>query len=105
MRVILAALLTVIEHASFFGTTLVHGGLLGALLTLAPRPLYIWYTGRSGLWGFSPLEDQQLAGLLMWVPMGVVYLGACIVFAGRLVASPEERLGAAARARMQAQSS
>jgi cytochrome c oxidase assembly factor CtaG len=33
----------------------------------------------------SALEDQQLAGLLMWVPMGIVYLAACLVLASRLV--------------------
>jgi putative membrane protein len=69
--------------ASF--VTFLHGGLLGALITLAPDPLYAWYLGRTQLWGLSPLEDQQLAGLLMWVPMGVVYLGACLLLAGRLV--------------------
>ena len=58
--------------ASF--ATLMHGGLLGALITLAPYPLYAWYHGRTELWGLSALEDQQLAGLLMWVPMGIVYL-------------------------------
>ena len=96
-----SAPLHLVEHASFFGTallfwaavlrtrgasraaaalaaafaTLVHGGLLGALITLAPYPLY------RG----SSLEEQQLAGLIMWVPMGVVYLAACLYLASRLV--------------------
>jgi putative membrane protein len=73
--------------ASF--ATLMHGGLLGALITLAPYPLYAWYHGRTELWGFSALEDQQLAGLLMWVPMGIVYLAACLVLASRLVVEEE----------------
>jgi len=55
--------------------TLLHSGLLGALITLAPYPLY----------GGASLEDQQLAGLIMWVPMGVVYLAACLALARRLV--------------------
>jgi putative membrane protein len=55
--------------------TLLHSGLLGALITLAPYPLY----------GGGALEDQQLAGLIMWVPMGVVYLAACLALARRLV--------------------
>jgi putative membrane protein len=49
-------------------------GILGALLTFAPT---LWYPGQevnSALWGLTPLEDQQLAGLLMWVPSGIVYL-------------------------------
>ena len=68
-----------------FGT-LLHGALLGALITLAPYPLYAWYRGRTEVWGLSALEDQQLAGLLMWVPMGIVYLAACLVLASRLIA-------------------
>jgi putative membrane protein len=106
-----------LEHAAFFGTgllfwrallnarsdrrigpalggafvTLVHGGFLGALITLAPIPLYGWYIGRAELWGMTTLGDQQLAGLLMWVPMSVVYLGACLLLAGRLVALDERR--------------
>jgi putative membrane protein len=69
--------------------TLMHGGLLGGLITMAPYPLYTGYRGRTELWELSLLEDQQLAGLLMWVPMGVVYLGACLMLASRLVASRE----------------
>jgi cytochrome c oxidase assembly factor CtaG len=32
-------------------------------------------------WGLTPLEDQQLAGLVMWVPAGTVYAGAALAFA------------------------
>jgi len=46
--------------------TAMHTGLLGALLTFAGQPLY-WRESRE-LW------DQQLAGLVMWVPGGTVYL-------------------------------
>ncbi|HEX5868120.1 MAG TPA: cytochrome c oxidase assembly protein, partial [Beijerinckiaceae bacterium] len=82
--------------ASF--ATLMHGGLLGALITMAPYSLYGWYRGRAELWGLSPLEDQQLAGLLMWVPMGIVYLAACLLLAGRLLAVEERRERRAAHA-------
>jgi cytochrome c oxidase assembly factor CtaG len=47
---------------------------LGALLTLARRPLYTAHFGTTRAWGLTPLEDQQLAGLFMWVPAGLVYL-------------------------------
>jgi len=77
--------------------TLMHGGLLGALITMAPQPLYAWYRGRTELWGLSALEDQQLAGLLMWVPMGLIYLAASLVLASRLVA--DRRAGAPMRRR------
>jgi cytochrome c oxidase assembly factor CtaG/cytochrome c2 len=58
--------------------TAIHTGALGALLTFAPRVLYPVYTARAGhLHGrVNPLEDQQLGGLLMWVPFGVVFVVA-----------------------------
>lgn len=57
-------------------TTGVHTGILGALLTLSSRLWYRAYANSSALWGLTPLEDQQLGGLIMWVPAGLVYLGA-----------------------------
>jgi putative membrane protein len=59
-------------------TTSIHATLLGALLTLSPTVWYASYAGQSG--GLSALEDQQLAGLIMWVPFGVVYMGAALIF-------------------------
>ena len=37
-------------------------------------------------WGLTPLEDQQLAGLIMWVPAGLVYAAAALALAGIWVA-------------------
>src|SRR5205085_12056549 len=54
--------------------TAVHSGTLGALLTVAPEPWYVSYVGQGRLWGVDPLDDQQLAGLLMWIPAGVVFI-------------------------------
>ena len=65
--------------------TMLHTSLLGALLALAPRVLYPAQTAAARLWGLSPLEDQQLAGLLMWVPAGTVYAGAALWFAARWI--------------------
>jgi putative membrane protein len=54
-----------------FVTTL-HSGILGALLTFSSRVWYPYYQ-RAGLaWGIDPVEDQQLAGLIMWVPAGII---------------------------------
>jgi len=55
--------------------TAAQGGLLGALLTLAPRPLFAVHLGTTTAWGLTPLEDQQLGGLLMWVPGGMAFAG------------------------------
>ena len=58
--------------------TAVHGGLLGALLTLSPRVWYAPYVAHHGA-GLTPLEDQQLAGLLMWVPASLVFVAAGLI--------------------------
>lgn len=50
-------------------------GLLAALIVFASRPLYAVHFASTEPWGLSPLADQQLAGLLMWVPAIVPYLG------------------------------
>lgn len=60
-------------------------GLLGALITFAPNALYLPHIYTTEIWGFSPLEDQQLAGLIMWVPAILPYLGAALLLGmGRL---------------------
>ena len=50
-------------------------GLLGAVLSFAPQVLYPQHGMAPWLYGLQPLQDQQLAGLLMWVP-GFVPLAA-----------------------------
>jgi cytochrome c oxidase assembly factor CtaG len=61
--------------------TMVHTTLLGALLGLVPRVLYPGQTALAPRWHLTPLQDQQLAGLVMWVPAGTVYAGAALIFA------------------------
>jgi len=56
--------------------TMLATGALGALLTFAPVPWYRAYVDGTA-WGLSALEDQQLGGLLMWVP-GNMYMLAAI---------------------------
>lgn len=51
-------------------------GLLGALIVFSPRPLYVVHFASTAAWGLTPLADQQLAGLLMWVLAMVPYLAA-----------------------------
>jgi putative membrane protein len=60
------------------GTTIAQMGLLGALIAFAPRPLYWVHLTTTTAWGLAPLADQQLAGLLMWVPATLPYLGVGI---------------------------
>jgi cytochrome c oxidase assembly factor CtaG len=70
--------------ASLF-TTALHSGLLGALLTFARSPWYPDYD-HTQWWGLTALEDQQLGGLIMWVPACTVYIAAALAIAGRYLA-------------------
>lgn len=63
--------------------TMVQMGLLGALITFAGSPLYSPHFASTQGWGLEPLEDQQLAGLIMWAPAPAIYLAAALVIAGR----------------------
>ncbi len=56
----------------------VQMGLLGALLTLAPAPLFPPHLFTTQAWGLTPLQDQQLGGALMWAPGGLVFLIAAL---------------------------
>ncbi len=58
--------------------TTVLMGLLGALITFAARPLYAPHFASTLSWGISPLEDQQLAGIIMWAPGSIAYLAVAI---------------------------
>lgn len=67
--------------------TMVAMGALGALLTFAHRAYYAphWLTTR--LWGLSPIEDQQIAGIVMWAPASLVYLIAALTILYRSLGS------------------
>ncbi len=65
-----------------FGTAL-QSGALGAVLAFATVVLYPVHRAGARLWGLDPLSDQQLAGAIMWVPPGVIYLVTMIVLLAR----------------------
>jgi len=67
-------------------------GLLGALIVFASRPLYPVHFASTAAWGLAPLTDQQLAGLLMWVPAMLPYLGAGVWIAWSNLRSSEPAL-------------
>jgi len=56
--------------------TILQMGLLGAVITFADRSLYAPHLLTAPLWGMTALEDQQLGGVLMWVPAGVILAAA-----------------------------
>lgn len=74
--------------------TMVQMGLLGALLTFSRAPFYAPHFGSTQMWGLTPLEDQQLAGLIMWAPGAGLYLLAAAAILARWLA--REQAGEAA---------
>lgn len=59
--------------------------LLGAVITFAPRALYAPHALTTWSWGMSPLQDQQLGGVLMWAPAGLIFALAVVAPLGRLL--------------------
>jgi putative membrane protein len=77
-----------VSAACLFATSLI-GGALGALMSLSSSPWYADYAamGMSGI-GLDPVDDQRLAGLIMWIPGGLVHgVAALILFYKWLKAS------------------
>lgn len=67
-------------------------GFLGALLVFAPSPLYTPHFATTLSFGLTPLDDQQLAGLIMWVPANLPLLGLAVWrLLGLLKSSPMGR--------------
>lgn len=75
-------------------TTMVHTGALGALLTLASSVWYPSYAATAPAFGLTALEDQQLGGLVMWVPAGLVYVICGLALAARWISGPKRRTSA-----------
>jgi putative membrane protein len=75
----------------FLFLTAVHSAALGALLTFAPRVLYSVYQTRTAGAGLDPLAHQQLAGVLMWVPFGLVFLILALALLAAWLGESERR--------------
>jgi putative membrane protein len=77
----------------FVFVTAVHTSVLGALLTFAPLAWYPTYAVTAPAMGMSALEDQQLAGLLMWVPSGVIFMLVALALFVAWLGEIERRAG------------
>ena len=105
-----------LEHATFFYTALafwwvvvgtrrralygpgvlvtfaaaLQGSALGALMTLAGKPWYPSHLqGTGSPAGLTPLEDQQVAGVIMWGPGGLIYALAAVLLFAAWIRQPE----------------
>ena len=83
--------------AAAIATTL-QMALLGALLTFAGEPLFRAHLLTTAAWGLSPLEDQQLGGVIMWIPAGAIFLAAILWAVASTLRRAEHRTLTAARA-------
>ena len=68
--------------------TFVSSGALGAILTFSDTPWYYAQSVGAGAWGFTALQDQQLAGLIMWIPAGFAYIAGILAIAARALQDP-----------------
>jgi putative membrane protein len=74
-----------------FGTA-VHCSALGALLTFSTVLWYPAYAETTSRWGLSPLQDQQLGGVIMWVPSGVVFIVIALALVARWLSESDRRV-------------
>lgn len=72
-------------------TTAMHTSILGALLTFARTPWYAPYITTTPLWNLTPLEDQQLGGLIMWIPAGTLLLAAFLILLVKWMKQSQDR--------------
>jgi putative membrane protein len=77
--------------------TSMHMTLLGALLALSPRPLYLHAHAAGGLAGLAPLDDQHLGGAVMLLVGGASYLIGALALIARLLRAPDPRLAGMGR--------
>jgi putative membrane protein len=73
-------------------TTAVHTSALGALMTFAQQVWYPIYQGRTAPFHLTPLEDQQIGGLIMWVPAGIVFIALGLWLMAAFLRDAERRV-------------
>ena len=86
----LGALPRPLKGLFLLGST-IPGQVVGALLTFASDVVYDEYEAAPRLWGISPLVDQQIGGLIMWVLVGTFFLVAALITLGRWAAEQTAR--------------
>jgi cytochrome c oxidase assembly factor CtaG len=73
-------------------TTALHSSVLGALITFTQQLWYPIYSSRTTAWGLNAIADQQLGGLIMWIPSGVVFLVIGLAMLAAWIGESERRL-------------
>ncbi len=57
--------------------------ILGVAIALAETPIYTYYLSVPRVWAVSVLTDQQISGIIMWIPGSMMHLIAAIVLIAR----------------------
>lgn len=81
--------------------TAMHTQILGALLTFGSRIWYPTHAARTAAAHVNPLDDQQLAGIVMWIPFGVVFLIIGLALFAAWLGEAERRVAFTTAERMQ----
>ncbi len=76
---------------AYLFTTMLQSTILGALMTFTSLPWYPYYARLTAAWGITPLADQQLAGLIMWMPGNLVFTLLTIGYFAAWLRSLERR--------------
>ena len=82
-RAVYTAEVSPVERFLFVLFSFAQMGMLGAVLTFAPTALYAAHSIAPFDWDLTPLRDQQLGGLIMWVPAGIPYAAIAALLARR----------------------
>jgi putative membrane protein len=84
---------------AFVFATAMHTSVLGALITVAGRLWYPLYGARAEAWQMDALVDQTLAGLVMWIPAGILLTIAALGLFAAWLGEAERRVATAERGR------
>ncbi len=68
-------------------TLTLQGIVLSMLMTFSPLVWYEPYANTATGWGIDPLTDQQLAGVIMWIPTGFIHVGITLALLARWLRS------------------
>jgi putative membrane protein len=72
--------------------TAMHTQILGALLTFGSRSWYPTHAARTAAVHINPIDDQQLAGVMMWIPFGAAFLLIALALFAAWLGEAERRV-------------
>ena len=76
-------------RAAYVFAAFVLGSPIGLVMALVPEPIYDFYADGPGLWGLSPITDQEIAGVTMAVEQSIVFFAAFAYFFARFFAEQD----------------